>query len=59
MRCLQADVRALSAVYGSFGDVFGAVGKEKEEQIIKLVKGVAEQTAERGKKELRLLPYRS
>ena len=56
---VQADIRSLSAVHGSFGDVFGENQKEKEQQILKLARQIAEQTTDRGRLELKLLPYRS
>lgn len=57
---LQADLRTLSVKYGSFGDVFdGASEKEIEEQIMSLVRDVADKTGLRYQKELKLLPFKS
>lgn len=49
----------MSTVYGPFGDVFEEAPREKEEEIIKLVRDVATRTSERAQKELKLLPYRT
>ncbi len=53
-------MRTLSAKYGSFGNVFdGASTKDIEEQIMTLVRNVADKTGSRYQKELKLLPFRS
>lgn len=57
---MQGDLRTLSAKYGSFADIFEeASTDETEAQICTLVRDVANETAERYQKELRLLPFRS
>lgn len=56
----QADLRTLSAKYGSFGDVFeGSSKKAIEEEIMSLVRDVADKTGLRHQKELKLLPFKS
>ena len=57
---LQSDLRTLSTVYGSFGDVFEDSSREQEEeQIIQLVRDVEDKTLNRFEREFKLLPYRS
>lgn len=56
---LQADLRSLYAVYGSFGDVFEVEPEKTADQIARVTKEVADRTAERAQKELKLLPFRT
>lgn len=56
---MQSDLRALSTVYGRFGDVFEGSSEQEEEQIVKLVRDVADRTADRYQSEVNLLPYKT
>ena len=53
-------MRTLGVKYGSFGDLFeGTSKKETEEEIMSLVRDVADKTGFRYQKELKLLPFKS